>query len=305
MEEKIKMKKFIVSIIILFILIIFAIGGFFIYSNIMNNKSNDVQSLNEKCLSEINFLGTSIVSMMNGLNNISYTNYRIVSEEINIANSNEGNSSSSQSGQETSNSGQSGQENGTDSQNTINSSSVVSNNILSEDNNDVDWDSLKSEIENMYDSWTTILIDLTTLNVNKDNLLKYNSTMDQIAKDFDNQNKSSSLIHLADLYNLLALYMKDFAGNSNEANVYNVKSNILYAYAHIETDDWNNVKKYVNSAKEAFSNILNNQVNNINSIDEINKSYILINELDEDCNNQNKKVFYVNYRNLMQELENI
>ena len=51
--------------------------------------------------------------------------------------------------------------------------------------------------------------------------------------------------------------------------------------------------------------MLNNQVNNMNNIDEINKSYILINELEEDSNNKNKNVFYVNYRNLMQELENI
>ena len=279
------MKKYVISIIILLILIVLAIGGFFIYSNIMNNKSNDSINLSEKCMSELEFMDTSIIEMMNGLNNISYTNYRIINEEINVASAE--------------------QENSTDSKNTINSTSVINNDILSENNNDINWNDLKSEMENMYDSWTTILIDLTTLNVNRDNLLKYNSTMDQIVKDFDNEDKNASLIHLADLYNLLALYIKDFAGDSSQTNVYNVKSNILYAYANIETDNWDNVKKYVNSAQSEFANILNNQVNNMNNIDEINKAYILINELKNDCNEQNKKVFYVNYRNLMQELENI
>ena len=289
------MKKYVISIIIFFIIILLAIGGYFMYSNIMNNKSNDMKSLQEKSLAEIDFLDTSITSMMNGLNNISYNNYRIVSEEINVTNEQLGNSNESQSAEGSS----------TNEQSSINSSNVTNNDILLGTNNNVNWDNLKSEIENMYDSWTTILIDLTTLNVNKENLLKFNSTLDQIVKDLDNEDKSASLVHIADLYNLLTLYMKDFAADREETKIYNVKSNILYAYSFVETDDWNTVKNYIGNAKNEFSNILNNQVNNKNSIDEINKAYILINELEEDCNTQNKNVFYVNYRNLMQELENI
>ena len=136
------MKKYVISIIILLILIVLAIGGFFIYSNIMNNKSNDSINLSEKCMSELEFMDTSIIEMLNGLNNISYTNYRIINEEINVASAE--------------------QENSTDSKNTINSTSVINNDILSENNNDINWNDLKSEMENMYDSWTTILIDLTT-----------------------------------------------------------------------------------------------------------------------------------------------
>ncbi len=289
------MKKFTITIIILLILILLSVGGFFIYSYIMNNKSNDLATLNEKCLSEIDYLNANIITMMNKINNISYTNYSIVSEEVSVSSSEEEESTSSQSEQTSE----------TESQNTINSSNVIEDNILSGDNNDVDWNSLKGEIENMYNSWTTILIDLTTLSINKDNLLKYNSVMDQIVEDFDNEDKSSSLIHLADLYNLLALYIKEFSQDSDEISVYNIRSNILYAYAYVESDDWNTAKTYVNTAGEELLNVFNNQVNNINSISEINESYILINELEEDCNSQSKKVFYVNYKNLMQELESI
>ena len=95
------MKKYVVSIIILFIIIVLAIGGFFIYSNIMNNKSSDAQTLNEKGLAEIDYLNTNIITMMNGLNNISYTNYRVVSEEIKVSsaeNSSEGGATDRKSG---------------------------------------------------------------------------------------------------------------------------------------------------------------------------------------------------------------
>ena len=49
------MKKYVISIIIFFIIILLAIGGYFMYSNIMNNKSNDMKSLQEKSLAEIDF----------------------------------------------------------------------------------------------------------------------------------------------------------------------------------------------------------------------------------------------------------
>ena len=302
------MKKYIVSIIILFIVILLSIGGYFIYSNTMNNKSNDVATLNEKCLSEIKSLDSNIISMMNDINNISYTNYKIVNEKISVSSSQQKSSENEQSDNQNS---QSGGQDSSDSQseqngqNTVNSSTVINNGFLSGNNDNVDWTGLKDDIENMYDTWTTALIDLTTLNVNKDNLLKFSRTLDQIVTDLDSEDKKATLTHMADLYNLLTLYVNDFIEDGNEAHIYNVKSNILYADSFVEAEDWENVKKYIVSTKEKFYNILNNQVNNVNKIDMINKAYVLINELEEDCNNKNKKVFYINYSNLMQELENI
>ena len=43
----------------------------------------------------------------------------------------------------------------------------------------------------------------------------------------------------------------------------------------------------------------------MNKIDVINKSYILINELEQDSNDKSVNTFLVNYENLMQELQNI
>ena len=54
-----------------------------------------------------------------------------------------------------------------------------------------------------------------------------------------------------------------------------------------------------------FGNIMNNQVNNINNIDSINKAYVLISGLKEDAVNKTGSIFYINYKNLMQELENM
>ena len=279
------MKKYIITIIILFAIILLSIGGYFIYANAKTNESNSLDMLKSKSISEIEFLSSDIITMMNEINNISYSNFKVESKEIEM------NDESLQ--------------NSVDTQNVINTTQIVNDNILNNYKDSTDWTFLKSKIENMYSTWTTVMMDLTSLNVNKDNLLKYNDVLDKITKDFENEDKSSSLIHLADLYNLLELYIKDIGPDNQKVSLFIVESNILYAYSYIEQDNWNKVLEYIGSAKQEFSNIINNQVNNVNNIDVINKSYILINELEKNANNKDKNIFYINYSNLMQELENI
>ncbi len=279
------MKKYIITIIILFAIILLSIGGYFIYANAKTNESNSLDMLKSKSISEIEFLSSDIITMMNEINNISYSNFKVESKEIEM------NDESLQ--------------NSVDTQNVINTTQIVNDNILNNYKDSTDWTFLKSKIENMYSTWTTVMMDLTSLNVNKDNLLKYNDVLDKITKDFENEDKSSSLIHLADLYNLLELYIKDIGPDNQKVSLFIVESNILYAYSYIEQDNWNKVLEYIGSAKQEFSNIINNQINNVNNIDVINKSYILINELEKNANNKDKNIFYINYSNLMQELENI
>ena len=224
------MRKYVITIVLLFIIILISIGGYFIYSNAKTNESNNMDTLKEKANSEIKFLSANIISMMNELNNISYSKFEIVKEKIEVSNTD--------------------QENNIEEDSTINSSNVVTNNILSADKNKIDWDNLKSEIENMYSAWPTIIMDLTTLNVNKDNLLKYNSILDQITKDFENEDKESSLIHLADLHNLLGLYIKEFESDNKEVSLLNVKTNILYSYSFVSTEDCDKVIEYMAKAKK-------------------------------------------------------
>ena len=277
------MKKYIVTIIILFTIIILSIGGYFLYSKAKSNEGNSVDTLKSKCISELDYLNIEIIEIMNGLNNISYANFQITNKEVEVSK----------------------EESNTISENSIDSSVVEFQNIITEDKDKVDWQNIRGRVENMYTSWTTILIDLTTLNVNRDNLLKYNQIMDTMIGNLEAEKKEECLKNGADLYSLLVTYIQDIFGDSNLISLYKVKSNILYAYSRVDAKDWDSVNNYIQTAISEFGNIMNNQVNNINDIDSINKAYVLINELKEDAVNKTGSVFYINYKNLMQELENM
>lgn len=276
------MKKYIVTIIILFTLIILAIVGYFAYSKAMTNKSNDTNTLKQKCVSEIEFISSNIVEIMNNINNVSYTKYEVSKEEI----SNPDKSSNS-----------------TD-ENTINSSTLIENNNLGESNK-IDWDNVKGNVEKIYSDWTTVLIDLTTLNVNKDNLLKFNNKLDEIVNNIEQKEKTSILLNLANLHDLLFQYLKEFSEDNEKIIIYSIKTNILYSYSYMNSEEWSKTDEYIYKAKEELSSIINNSLNNLNNIDIINKLYILVNELEEDSKDRNKSTFLISYRNLIEEIENI
>ncbi len=303
------MKKYIITIITLFLIIVIAIVGYFVYGNIKESKANSSDMLTEKVISEIEYLGDNIIYIMNELNNISYTNYKIVSEEIEDSSSDENSSSSgSNSGQGGSESsgGQSGSEQGdSDKKSSITTTNMSNaNSILNDDSTDkINWNNVNMKVQDMYSAWTTIMIDLSSLNVNKDDLLKFNSTLDKISSSLEQKDKENALLNCSDLYSLLSKYVNDFSEENSK--IYNVRSNILYSYSEIERDNWEEAVNYIKKADENFASILNNQINNIDKIDIINKAYVLLNELQEDCNSKDRKVFLINYSNLMQELQNI
>ena len=261
------MKKYIITIITLFLIIVIAIVGYFVYGNIKESKANSSDMLTEKVISEIEYLGNNIIYVMNELNNISYTNYKIVSEEIEDSSSDENSSSSgSNSGQGGSESsgGQSGSEQGdSDKKSSITTTNMSNaNSILNDDSTDkINWNNVNMKVQDMYSAWTTIMIDLSSLNVNKDDLLKFNSTLDKISSSLEQKDKENALLNCSDLYSLLSKYVKDFSEENSK--IYNVRSNILYSYSEIERENWEEAVNYIKKADENFASILNNQINNI------------------------------------------
>ena len=178
------MKKFIITIIIIIAILLVGFGSYYIYSN---NSQDNIESLQTKVDKEIIYLNTTIISMMNKLNNITYANYKIVEEKVpteeNTQTNSDGNQGGSSKSGDTSSGGNSGGQSQGSSQsngsNTITNMNMNYSSILVNPDKKIDWDNIKKEIEKMYRSWTTVLIDLNTLNVKQDNLLKYNQKQHQ------------------------------------------------------------------------------------------------------------------------------
>lgn len=213
-------------------------------------------------------------------------------------NSREGGDSNNSSGSEKESSNSESQGSSKES---IQITELISKNIIGE-SREPDWKEIISRVENLYSIWSTISIDLVALNVSEDKINQFNSNLNGITLQAKEENKTESITKLVDLYeNILELY-NSFDNNmsNNEKKLKEIKYDVILAYENVETKNWENATNFANKAKEINNDILTNIGDtNMYSIKKIN---IILDQILDSLNIKDKDIFYINYKNLIEEI---
>lgn len=316
-------KQKIFKTIILIILITFM---FFTLTG-CGKKQSEEELAKQKLDQEIQYLDTKFVSLMNMLNNISFSNYKVTSENVkeekeeSKGNSSDSGQSSSKSSSEGGESSESGGESGSDSSSGSGSESgkeassgednkeqnkifkLTEDNILSlNSNTDIEWDLIKSEIENLYSIWATITIDMHTAGVNSNDILEFNTLLDSLAVQVKDENKQGSLDNLSKLYNLLPKYLNSYSDSEIKKSVLNTKAHLLTAFCMVDSNRWEDMHTEILKANQEFSTIINNVNIDKNKKLNVNRAYLLLKEAQNSIETKDKEVFLIKYKNTIQEL---
>lgn len=293
-----------------FLLIIYLLVSILTLCGCSNNEENG--DINKKLQSEIQYLDKRIIGIMNKLNNITLDNYEVKSKEIVPERSNEGSGSQGENGgssgsnesanqnssKEDSNGGDAKTENGQES-NSIKVLQLQPSNILVINKNEVDWATIKSEVEIMYSSWNPILLDLYSINIANEDILGFSQSLDNAILAVKSEDKQKSLEELATLYSYLPKYMEKISIDESTKNILQTKSNIMYAYALVEQENWTEVQNQINQADINYSKVANDVKYIENKQEEVSRIYVLIKELKNSINLKDKDIFYIKYKNLM------
>ena len=299
------MKKY-TKIAYIALILIVLLSGFFIYKVSGQNKSNE--NIKEKTLSEIKHLENEFQNLFNQFNNISFENYKITSTEIKKEEENEKQSSSS-SQKSTSNGG----ENSGKSEETESSENSEDNKqykleevgVLTE-NTEIDWKQIKNDVEKIYTSLYPIILDLYQTSTNQQDIANFNKECDNLTKAVKDENKEESLKELSILYDYLTKFAENCTEDEKEKTVIKTKNYIFKAYSVLEKEEWDTVSDNVNRATQEFTKIIKN-INNKESGNQynINKVYVMTNDLQNAVTLKDKEVFLIKYKNLLEELQNI
>ena len=302
------------------LIVIIAILGFVIYSNANKGEENNQQ---EKVFSEIKYVESKLVQLFNEMNKIESRNYSIsigeISKDSSSSQSN-GQSSGQSNDESSSESGSGGGEGGTssgeqsDSSNNSNSSSnsdqdnkkfeLQLSGVLT-NKEDINWDYVKGEIENLYTSIATITLDFYQIGANQDNILLFNQQIDNLSVAVKDENKETTLAELSNLYTNLSNITQNLQGNETYKMVVRIKENIFKAYSKLDAGKWDEISNDINNATSIYAELLTNASNGIDNQYEINKGYILINEMQNAVKLQDVSVFLIKYKNLLEELNSI
>lgn len=280
------------------------------------NKNISNEDTKTKVIEELEYLDSQIVSIANKLNNISMQNYAISSEEVSLGEETSNGTSSTQSGNEPSGgSGTSGGQQkesssqsgaGEESQKTnITTTQMEPNTVLDSDENNIDWKSIKAQIETINEAWTVVLLDLSSLNIDNNDILNFSTTLDNCIISIKDENKIDSLTNIAKLYSYIPIIENDISAENSTQNIKQVKSHIINAYSVVEQGDWITVENNILEAEKTFKNITTDIEYIKDKEYKTNRTYVLIKELQNSLSYKDRKLFYVKYKNLMESVNTL
>lgn len=216
-------------------------------------SKNEEELLNDKAKSEIEYLSANFIKVLNNLNNLTFENFDVVVESPTLSKksaSQEKESTSKSSGGGDEGGEQSG-ENGSNSENqngtgeqssketSDESSNIVTtqmspNTILNPSRTEIDWVNIKTDIENLHETWNTIVLDLYKLNVNNDNILSFSNDLDKATSYVKNEDKANSILAVAKLYSYLPKYMENISVDNVTKNITSTQSYIINGYSLLD-----------------------------------------------------------------------
>lgn len=316
-----------ICILFLVSILVFSLSG-------CSKIDNSPETLGEKVNAEIEYLDTEIITMMSDLNNINFSNYLVEAREVEqLAKASEKTSGSSQGssqggGQSGGSSGSSGQggegqqgsgsqsetstgagngsgqgESGGENAEKIKVTEMVAQSSLDTNYDEVDWEEIKTSIETFYTSWNTIILDLYKLNVNSEDITGFSGNLDQLVINVKNQDKPAAMQTATTLYSYIPKYLDSFSQDSALKDLTNAKMHIMNAYTSATLDAWDVVAGELLLAEQAYTSVMKNTEYMKQKEYNVNKTYITLKELQNAVQYQDKTVFFLKYKNLMQEID--
>ena len=321
------MKKY-KKILFIFLVIIIIILGIILYKNISIGNS---ENKNEKILAEIEFLEKKLVTLLNEMNNIESRNYNLSVSEINESSNSKEGEKENQEGNNDSNSEQTktneedeknkNQEEQQEQQENSNSESSNNNKTSGEEEKneeytlkqtgvltnteDIDWEHIKTEVENLYLTIPTITLDLYQEEIAKEDILGLNQELDNLTKAVKEENKETALSVLSKLYEFVSKFADKIANNENYKGIIATKNELFKAYSKLDSKNWQEISKDVTKTIETYSARILNTNNNSNKQDLANKIYIMLNELQNAVNLQDEAIFLIKYKNILEDMNNM
>ncbi len=158
---------------------------------------------------------------------------------------------------------------------------------------DEDWEKIKIEIENLYTSWAVIENDISTKeNINQEEIKKIDKNFDNLFMISIEKNKINFMKETVDFYNNIIDIAEKVNYDKNKLYILKVKKKLYEVYYNVEEKDWNSAKNNIILA--------NDYANQIENLEE--KVKILLQNITNSIEQENKEVFIVKYSGIVNEL---
>lgn len=186
----------------------------------------------------------------------------------------------------------------------INPSEMKTNNSLLEvAGGDIDWDNIEYIYENIFTSIPTMALDLEEKKVDANLISNCNIALNGVAQSIIGKDKNSCMINYYNLYSYLNEIVKNVAEDDYTINYYGTITNVLNAYALANQENkFKEMEDSIDKAINQFANILNDDSIEYNKKQNIKKIDLELKHTKDSIKLSDKNIFYLQYKNVMQDL---
>ena len=270
-----KIKKYIAIFLILLISSFMLVGC---------SKKDENKDLKEKSNSQIAYLENTLSRITNGILLKEYTKSKENDEKQN-KDSDSNNQSESES-----------------TKNANNSSNVIEENNSNTQSAQIDWEKLNQDLEDIYSSWSILAIDLNKLNVDNKEILSFGQIINDVKVSIQSKNESNLLISLINLYSYIPKYISSYSDDSFEVAKKNIKYCIINTGILVKNDNWDEATKQIEIAESEYIKLMNNANYASQNSYNMNKIYILLEEVKNAISYKNQDIFFMKYQALTDEI---
>ncbi len=279
-----------------------------------NASKDNTKTQKEKAFSQIKYMEGKISNLLNSMNHIEARNYSVVTSEMSKATMEKSKSENSSSG-----SGSGGQsaskEGGSSSEDSSEGSEkedgqsnkkfeLQLNGVLT-NKEEINWDLIKNEIENLYTSLPAITIDLYQFNISQEDILGFNTQYDRLTTVVQTDNKEETLAELVKVYEYFPKFLRGSGQEELYTTLIETKANVLKGYTKLDAGNWKEIANDIKNAIDIYSKLLTTTEIDTKKQYNISKGYIMLNELQNAVSLKDSAVFLIKYKNLVEEFNNI
>lgn len=265
-------------------------------------KNQETKDNNEKMAVELKYMSGKIFSLSDKINNISSSNYKLVDKELEIKNQEESSGKDSE-GEEGSKEGSQEDKN---SENPtvfdIQKTTILDNEI---EDTEIEWKSIKEEIELINNIWNIVSIDLSNAKVADNDIQNFNNVLNEVIISVKNEDSKKSLENISNLYSIIPTFTSYIMTENTSKIVISTKTELLKACSLVMADDWDNAKIHVNNAQNIFLEISKESQKIGNKEYKIDKVQRLLKNLEDAIKLNDKQIFLLHYKVLVENIDEI
>lgn len=143
----------------------------------------------------------------------------------------------------------------------------------------IDWKGISKEVEEINISIDTIIQDLSELDISNEDILALRNEVNSLIISAGNEDEYNLLQRASYLYSLLPNYLEKYSDNKNKVDIMKFKSLVLSSFVQANFLEWDTAKNTITLAEAKYNEMMNNVDYMKEYSNNLNKIYVLLEEL--------------------------